>query len=136
MDTGYAYHKLDIEGLLEFYAEFVYSRAKHLGTLPLDLHHATTGMSGESGEALDITKKMWIYGQTLDTVNKEGKTHHNHLKEELGDTLFYIQHACNLLNTSIPQLLQENVDKLTKRYPVGYSDRAALERADKTGKEI
>lgn len=125
-----------IHDFFDYYAAFVESRAKELNSVTMNLHHATTGISGEAGEALDITKKMWIYNQDLSTVNKEGQIHYTHLKEELGDILFYVQHACNILGVAMPVLIEENMAKLNKRYPVGYSDKAALERADKTGKEI
>ncbi len=113
------------------YAAFVESRTKELGNVALNLHHATTGMAGESGEALDITKKLWIYNQTPATVNKEGVTHFEHLIEELGDTLFYIQMACNHLGVTMEHVIGKNVEKLEKRYPLGYSDAAAAQRADK-----
>lgn len=119
------------------YVDFVRTRTKVLGTLALDLHHATTGLSGESGEALDITKKMWIYNQSFMTLNKAGITHAEHLKEEAGDILFYLQMLCNHLGITMQHLRDHNVAKLTKRYREGYSDAAALERADKkeTGEE-
>jgi NTP pyrophosphatase (non-canonical NTP hydrolase) len=116
---------------LEKYAAFVDSRTAQQESLALNLHHATTGMAGESGEALDITKKMWIYKQSIGTMNKEGVTHFEHLKEELGDTLFYIQMAANFLGCTLEELIEANMAKLTKRYPVGYSHEAAAARADK-----
>lgn len=117
------------------YAEFVAGKVKEMGSLTLNLHHMTTGISGEAGEALDITKKMWVYGQELNTINKAGKTHRAHLEEELGDALFYIQGAANLLGVNLLTLIELNMMKLNKRYPTGYSDQAALVRADKEGKE-
>lgn len=120
---------------IDLYPAFVRSRTKYLGNEALDLHHATTGMSGEAGEALDITKKIWIYNQTLETVNKSGVTHRTHLIEEAGDMLFYIQALCNHLGVSLEHLVTINMDKLERRYPTGYSDQAALERADKAGQE-
>ena len=113
------------------YPEFVRSRTKPQPTLALDLHHATTGMTGESAEALDITKKLWIYNQTLMTVNKEGVTNMDHLMEEAGDTVFYIQMLCNHMGWTLQQLRDHNVKKLMRRYRTGYSDAEALARADK-----
>lgn len=114
------------------YPNFVASRAKILGNLALDLHHATTGMSTEAGEALSTTKKLWIYGADIDALNKEGVSNYRNLVEEIGDMLFYIQHACNLLQIDMGHVLEANMTKLEKRYPKGYSDSAALARADKT----
>ena len=119
------------------YVEFVKSRTKDMGGVTLDLHHATTGLCGEAGEALDVTKKMWVYNQSLMTKNKNGITHAEHLKEEAGDILFYLQMLCNHMGWRMQDLRDHNVAKLTKRYREGYSDAAAMERADKkeTGEE-
>jgi NTP pyrophosphatase (non-canonical NTP hydrolase) len=115
------------------YAEFVASRTAQQGSLKMNLLHAAVGLSGEAGELLDVCKKMWIYHQSIGTQNKEGVTHGVHLREELGDALFYIQMACNDLGCTMQELIAENVDKLTKRYPVKYTHEAALLRADKQG---
>jgi len=104
------------------YAQFVKSRAKKMGTSASDILHAVVGISGEAGEALDVVKKHWAYCQPLDTA---------HLREELGDILFYVQHVCNLLNCTFADLIAGNVAKLEMRYPIGYTDEAAAARADK-----
>jgi NTP pyrophosphatase (non-canonical NTP hydrolase) len=119
--------------ILKDYAAFVESRRKKLDHIALDLHHMTTGMAGESGEALDVTKKLWIYEQHLHTIWKDGRTARAHLLEEMGDTVFYIVGACNLLGINLLDLITENQAKLTLRYPTGYTNAAALQRADKTG---
>jgi len=87
-----------------------------------DLLHATLGISGEAGELLDAVKKSFIYNKELDFVNA---------KEELGDILWYVALACRTLGVSFDEIMQMNIDKLTKRYPEKYTDEAAAERADK-----
>lgn len=84
--------------------------------------HAAIGVSGEAGEILDAIKKTWVYGQPLDREN---------LIEELGDIEFYLQALRSLLNVPRGEVLQANMTKLRKRYPTGYSDKAAQARADK-----
>lgn len=118
---------------LSQYADFVRSRAKPMDSFSADIHHMATGCATEAGEFLSTTKKIWVYGQGLDTVNKEGKTNEQNIVEELGDLLFYIQGACNFLGYTMEELMMWNTEKLLKRYPKGYSDAAALERADKGG---
>lgn len=86
------------------------------------LIHATLGIAGEAGEIVDAVKKHWVYGKKLDVAN---------LKEEVGDLLFYIQALCQVAKIDMVQCLKENEDKLRKRYPNGYTDAAAIERADK-----
>lgn len=87
-----------------------------------DLLHATLGISGEAGELLDAVKKSFIYNKELDEVNA---------KEELGDLLWYIALACRSLDVSFEEIMQMNIDKLTKRYPEKYTDSDAVARADK-----
>jgi NTP pyrophosphatase (non-canonical NTP hydrolase) len=117
--------------ILQNYALFVLSRAKPMGGLTANLHHATTGMTTEAGEALSTTKKMWVYGQDLHTVNKEGKTNRQNLLEEGGDALFYLQMLCNLLGITLLDLIAANEAKLRLRYPETYSDSLAAARLDK-----
>jgi NTP pyrophosphatase (non-canonical NTP hydrolase) len=107
------------------YARFVGTRAKVLTSVTQDILHAAVGVSGEGGELLDAVKKCWIYNKPLSPEVIEN------LKEEAGDALFYIQHLCNILGCSMQDLINGNIDKLCKRYPQGYSDAAALARADK-----
>lgn len=87
-----------------------------------DLLHATLGISGEAGELLDAVKKSFIYNKPLDLENA---------KEELGDLLWYMALACRTLDVSFEELMQMNIDKLTKRYPEKYTDEDAIARADK-----
>ena len=53
------------------------------------------------------------------------------ITEELGDLLFYIQGMANILGIPLQVLIDQNMNKLTKRYPQGYTDQAAIARADK-----
>lgn len=107
------------------YPEFVDSRAKRLGNSVMDILHGAVGLAGEGGETLDAIKKCWIYNKPL---SEEVVAN---LREECGDALFYIQHICNILGCTLEDLIAQNMIKLTKRYPTGYTDAAALARADK-----
>lgn len=84
--------------------------------------HAAAGIAGEAGEIIDAVKKTWIYGQPLDTEN---------ILEECGDTLFYVVALLLEHGFSLDDAMHYNMFKLSKRYPDGYSDAAAIERADK-----
>lgn len=111
------------------YARFVSSRAKPLHNAVQDVLHAAVGMSGEAGELLDAVKKCWIYERPMSPEVVAN------LKEEAGDSLFYIQMLCNILGCSLQELINENIEKLCNRYPNGYSNAAALARADKPSGE-
>lgn len=65
------------------------------------------GLAGESGECCDIVKKARFQGHELD---KE------HLKEEIGDVLWYIAETASGLGISLEEVAQYNLDKLHKRY--------------------
>ena len=88
--------------------------------------HAAVGVSGEAGELLDAVKKTWVYGRELDIAN---------LQEELGDLLFYMQALMIEVGLSFEGVMRANMEKLAKRYPEGYTNEAARERADKKGVE-
>lgn len=108
----------------------VASRMKPMGTLQADLIHMTLEQAGEAGELVDAIKKHWVYGKPLDVGT---------VVEELGDLLFYIQGVLNIVTSQgvlAPETLKNfmvaNMNKLSKRYPTGYSDQAAIVKcADK-----
>lgn len=108
------------------YAEFVASRAKVLPRKIDDVLHAGLGIGTEAGEIQSTVKKAWVYEQTLNEEN---------IHEELGDLMFYVQHMCNVLGWTLEEVMRANIDKLTKRYPTGYSDKHAALRLDKVSEE-
>ena len=73
---------------------------------------------------MDAVKKHVIYGKPLDEEN---------LKEELGDIFWYSALTCAILGVEIEQIMQQNIEKLARRYPEGYSDYNAVLRLDKNG---
>lgn len=84
--------------------------------------HASMGIAGEAGEVVDAVKKTWIYGKPLDTEN---------ILEECGDLLFYIQALLTENGFTMDDAIAHNIAKLARRYPQGYTDQAAITRADK-----
>lgn len=91
------------------------------------LLHAAIGLSTESGELLDSVKKCLFYGKPLDEVN---------YKEELGDILWYVACACKAMNWSMEDIMQMNINKLTKRYPEKFTVEAAYQRDLKAEREL
>lgn len=65
------------------------------------------GLAGESGECCDIVKKYKYQGHELD---KE------HLKDELGDVLWYIAETASGLGITLEEVAEYNLNKLHKRY--------------------
>lgn len=76
------------------------------------LLNATLGLVGEAGEVADLIKKWCYHGHDLDLVK---------LKKELGDIQFYIALATSAVDEQLETIAQMNVDKLTARYPNGFS---------------
>ena len=74
------------------------------------------GMSAESGEFMEIVKKIIFQGKEFTEDNIE------HLKIELGDILWYVAQASLALDISMEELLDMNIKKLSKRYPEGTFD--------------
>ena len=86
------------------------------------IEHAILGIGTEAGELLDVVKRRKVYHQLLDMVN---------IKEEAGDLLHYIARLLDACGWTFEEVLEDNVMKLQKRYPDGYSHKAGLARADK-----
>ena len=86
------------------------------------LLHMAVGVSGEAGELLDAIKKHCVYQKQINMDN---------VIEEAGDILFYLTGLLNDLNISLDDCIKANISKLSKRYPNGYSNAAAIARADK-----
>lgn len=77
------------------------------------------GILGETGEVADIIKKHYYQGHDLDI---------EHIKEEIGDVMFYIVNLCNTLDLNLETLLYQNHEKLKKRYPNGFSEQESVNR--------
>ena len=77
---------------------------------------AGVGLAAESGEFLEIVKKMVFQGTPWNNDNRE------HLIIELGDVMWYVAQACMALDISFDEVIEGNVKKLEKRYPGGSFD--------------
>ena len=85
------------------------------------LINSVMGLCGESGEAIDIVKKWLAQGHELDKER---------LAKELGDIAWYLAEAATALDMPLEQILQANIDKLTKRYPDGFEVKRSLVRLE------
>lgn len=79
------------------------------------------GLSGESGEVLDIVKKWIFHEKGLDR---------DHLKKELGDVMWYVAMICESAGFTLDEIMKMNVDKLKARYPEGFDTYLANHRQE------
>ena len=77
---------------------------------------ACLGLAAESGEFIEIPKKIFFQGKALTDENVF------HMKRELGDIMWYWVNACRALGLDPNDVIQENVNKLQSRYPGGVFD--------------
>ena len=77
------------------------------------------GMAGEAGDIAGCIKKTFSHGDD----QKQG------IRENLGDTMWYIAMICDFFEWEIDDILEENIEKLRKRHPEGFSEETA--RKDK-----
>jgi NTP pyrophosphatase (non-canonical NTP hydrolase) len=79
------------------------------------------GITGEAGDVAACIKKTFFH----DNDQKTG------IRENLGDTLWYMAMICNFFNWNLEEILAENQDKLKKRYPHGFNEKDAGRRGTK-----
>ena len=79
------------------------------------------GLAGEAGECVDMLKKHLFQGHELDTYK---------MAHELGDVLWYIALAAYSMGYGLDEIMQMNLDKLSKRYPNGFSTERSLSREE------
>ena len=80
------------------------------------LDTAASGICAEGGEFMEIVKKVKFQGKPWNRENKE------HLQKELGDIMWYVAQATQSLGISMEEVLDTNIQKLSKRYPAGTFD--------------
>ncbi len=86
-----------------------------------NLSNCGLGLTGEAGEVADCIKKYLYQGHSL-----SGK----HIMEELGDVLWYAAVCAHMVGYSLDEVMNNNVCKLRKRYPDGFSEKCSVCRDD------
>lgn len=79
------------------------------------------GLAGEAGELIDLFKKWLFHEKPLDE---------DHAKKELGDCLWYIAEIAYCFGWDLDEVMKMNNDKLTARYPEGFSADLSNHRKD------
>ncbi len=85
------------------------------------LLNAALGLCGEAGEFADSLKKWAFHAHSLNE---------DELKKELGDVLWYAALACDALGLQLGDVMAENIEKLRRRYPEGFSSERSIRRTE------
>ena len=85
---------------------------------------AVIGMQSETGEFAEIVKKCVFQGKDLDDASKY------HLMRELGDIIWYWSQGVMSLGYTPSEIIEENINKLEKRYPNGFEVFRSENRAE------
>ena len=81
---------------------------------------AALGLGSETGEFVEIVKKMFLQGKPPNDDNIF------HMKRELGDIMWYWVTACAALNLDPYEVISENQEKLAARY----GEKFEIERSE------
>ena len=85
------------------------------------LINGVMGLCGESGEVIDPVKKHLSQGHPLD---REA------LAKELGDVAWYLVETAYVLGYPLEEIFRMNLEKLSARYPDGFSTERSLHRKE------
>ena len=85
------------------------------------LVNGVMGLNGESGEVIDVVKKHLFQGHELDKEK---------IVKELGDVLWYVAEVCESLDVTIEQVMEQNIEKLQKRFKNGFTVEESINRKD------
>ena len=97
---------LDLDSLKESFNEI----EKESAIKTPRLLTAALGLGSETGEFVEIVKKMFLQGKPPSDDNIF------HMKRELGDLMWYWVTACAALNLDPYEVISENQEKLAARY--------------------
>ena len=79
------------------------------------------GLSGETGELLDLFKK-WIF--------HEAELDEEHAQKELGDVMWYVTMICHSMRWNLDSIMEQNIEKLRARYPEGFDTELSNHRKE------
>ena len=106
---------------LDDYQQLALRTAGNHGDFERTLIYTALGLNGEAGETAELVKKTFFHGHDLEA---------DKLKNELGDVLWYVAVMAKAMDWSLDEVAQDNIDKLARRYPEGFSAERSRRRAE------
>ena len=106
---------------LKEYQEACKRTAKKFENKEIEIATWGLGIAGEAGDVASCIKKTFAH----DNDQRNG------IRENLGDTLWYAAMICNFFNWDFEKILEENFEKLKKRYPGGFTTNDARREGNK-----
>lgn len=103
---------------LQEYQQFCKKTAGKFESKEFEIFTWGLGITGEAGDVASCIKKTFAH--------KNDKT--DGIKENLGDTLWYITAICNFFGWGLQEVIDLNVNKLKARYPEGFTIEKAKRR--------
>jgi len=100
---------------LKEYQELCQTTAKKFDDKVQEISDFGLGLAGEAGDAAGCIKKTYFH----DNNQTAG------IRENLGDILWYEAMICNFFGWNLTEILEENIAKLKKRYPQGFTEKDA-----------
>lgn len=99
------------------------TRNTHGGFVAIELGNYALGLVCEAGEAGDVMKKIVYHGHDSEGLRED-------LVKELGDTLWYLANLCTVMDISLEEVAETNIEKLKKRYPQGFNTNDSINRKE------
>jgi len=87
------------------------------------LDNAITGLVGESGEVLDVWKKVKYHNLEFDEAKER-------FIKELGDVCWYLFQSAYALGVPVNEIIDANIEKLKKRHVNGFSSSYMHKKGD------
>jgi len=100
---------------LKEYQKLCKRTAKDFNDKDKEIMNWGLGIAGEAGDVAGCIKKVVVHKND----QKDG------IKENIGDTMWYIAMICNYFEWDLESILEENINKLKQRYPNGFIEKDA-----------
>ncbi len=105
--------------MLKEYQKFCKQTAKGFPSANEEIFCWACGLTGEAGDVASCIKKTFAH----DNDQREG------IKENIGDTMWYLAMICNFFGWDMEEVVQQNMNKLKKRFPNGFTEKDAQRKS-------